>query len=427
MDSERQQGLQILDRMPVPDTAKASRIWFRGEYPIPLTEDVLSKHILFTGAIGSGKTTAVNGVLQTIIASMMSRDVMVIFDAKGDFKKKFYRPGIDEIISCTGDSTVTWNVFREVKVDGERNVELNLMELVNSFFEEKIRRSHAPFFPMAAKDILYGIMMYILRKTSSIDQTNEELYLYLRDASLDDVISGFSEMDDLKGLLDYIYSAEGTTEQSQGVYSELRTVANELLIGKFKEAGDFSIRSFVRNKGGKILFIEYDLGVGSVLTPVYKALFDLAIKETLGRARSEGNVYFVIDEFSLLPHLYHIADGVNYARSLGAKFIVATQNCQQVIEAYGQQNAYSILSAFGTVVAFRTTDPSTIEFIQAHYGTSRTRISYKVQDYRAGSKDTLVTGKVVEDWEILSLGCGEAIISIPDYSPCPVKYRFSKV
>ena len=78
---------------------------------------------------------------------------------------------------------------------------------------------------------------------------------------------------------------------------------NELLIGKFKEAGDFSIRSFVRNKGGKILFIEYDLGVGSVLTPVYKALFDLAIKETLGRARSEGNVYFVIDEFSLLPHL----------------------------------------------------------------------------------------------------------------------------
>lgn len=162
------------------------------------------------------------------------------------------------------------------------------------------------------------------------------------------------------------------------------------------------------------------------MTPIYKALFDLAIKETLNRKRTEGNVYFVIDEFSLLPHLYHISDGVNFGRSLGAKFIVAIQNCQQMIDAYGMQNAYSILSAFGTVVAFRTTEPSTISFIQSHYGTARTRISYDVRDYRKGGDDVLVTGKVVEDWDILALNCGEAIISISDYSPCPVKYKFKK-
>nr|WP_295305976.1 hypothetical protein [uncultured Blautia sp.] len=74
---------------------------------------------------------------------------------------------------------------------------------------------------------------------------------------MEDVINSFSEMDDLRGLLDYIYSETGTIEQSQGVYSELRAVANELLIGNFKKTGDFSIRSFVRNKGGRILFVEY--------------------------------------------------------------------------------------------------------------------------------------------------------------------------
>ena len=70
---------------------------------------------------------------------------------------------------------------------------------------------------------------------------------------MEDVINSFSEMDDLRGLLDYIYSETGTIEQSQGVYSELRAV----LIGNFKKTGDFSIRSFVRNKGGRILFVEY--------------------------------------------------------------------------------------------------------------------------------------------------------------------------
>ena len=428
MDDEKRQGLEIKDKMVIPASSLSSKVCFVGEeYDIPLTQDVLSKHILFSGAIGSGKTTAINGVIKTIVSAMTCKDVMVVFDAKGDFKKEFYRPGVDQIVSCSGDATAIWNVFREIELDGPMDVELNLMELVNSFFDEKIRRSHSPFFPMAAKDVLYGIMMYILRKTSTIDRTNEELYLYLRDASLEDVINSFSEMDDLRGLLDYIYSESGTTEQSQGVYSELRAVANELLIGNFKKIGDFSIRSFVRNKGGRILFVEYDLGVGSVLTPIYKALFDLAIKETLSRKRSDGNVYFVIDEFSLLPHLYHISDGVNFGRSLGAKFIVAMQNCQQIIEAYGKQNAYSILSAFGTVVTFRNTDISTIEFTQNHYGTSRTRVSYSNRDYRSGGSDTLVTGKVVEDWDILSLSKGEAIISIADYSPCPVKYKFKKV
>ena len=427
MDDDKRQGLELKEKMVIPSESFTSKICFVGEeYNIPLTQDVLSKHILFSGAIGSGKTTAINGVIRTIVSAMTSKDVMVVFDAKGDFKKEFYRPGVDQILSCSGDATIIWNIFKEIEIDGPSNIELNLMELVNSLFDEKIRRSHSPFFPMAAKDVLYGIMMYILRKTSVIDRTNEELYLYLRDASLEDVINSFSEMADLRGLLDYIYSETGTTEQSQGVYSELRSVANELLIDNFKKAGDFSIRSFVRNKGGRILFVEYDLGVGSVLTPVYKSLFDLAIKETLCRKRSDGNVFFVIDEFSLLPHLYHISDGVNFGRSLGAKFLVAIQNCQQIIEAYGKQNAYSILSAFGTIVSFKNTDISTIEFIQNHYGTARTRISYSNRDYRSGGSDMLVTGKVVEDWDILSLTKGEAIISIADYTPCPVKFKFKK-
>ena len=47
------------------------------------------------------KTTAINGVIKTIVSAMTSKDVMVVFDAKGDFKKEFYRPGVDQIVSCS--------------------------------------------------------------------------------------------------------------------------------------------------------------------------------------------------------------------------------------------------------------------------------------------------------------------------------------
>jgi len=426
MEAKIFEGLQLLDRLGIPAEARGERVQLKGtEYNIPLTPSVLSKHVLFSGSIGSGKTTAMHSLLRSIISGMTSQDVMIVFDAKGDFVKKFYRPGVDEIISCGDMSTVIWNMFREIELDGPDKIELNTIELLNSFFEEKIRKSHAPFFPLAAKDILYGIMTYIMRRADEEHRNNEELYLYLRDASLEDVIGSLDEMDDLRGLLDYIYSGAGITEQSQGVYSELRTISNELLIDNFRKAGDFSIREFVRNKGAKILFLEYNLGIGSVLTPIYKAIFDLAIKETLCREKTEGNVYFVIDEFSLLPRLYHIADGVNFGRSLGAKFIVAFQNCRQIIEAYGEQNAYSILSAFGTLVSFKNTDRTTIEFIQDHYGTARKRYSFKSRDYTQGNQEGYITSKVVEDWHLLQLRTGEAIVSVSDYDAAPARFRFS--
>lgn len=426
MDTHSYEGLTLKERLPIPSAAHGASAILRGrDYNIPLTTSVLSKHVLFSGAIGSGKTTAMNTLIRSLIGGMTAQDVMIVFDAKGDFQKTFYRPGLDEIISCDELATVTWNLFREIQLDGADKVEINTLEVLNGLFDEKIRKSHAPFFPMAAKDVLYGIMTYIMRTLRPEEHTNEELYLYLRDASLEDVIGSLDEMDDLRGILDYIYTSGGTTEQSQGVYSELRTVVNEFLVGRFREAGDFSIRNFVRNKGGRILFVEYDLGIGSVLTPVYKTMLDLAIKETLCRKKSEGNVYFVIDEFSLLPHLYHIANGVNFGRSLGAKFIVAIQNCRQIIEAYGEQNAYSILSAFGTLVSFTNSDRATIEFIQDHYGTQRKRLTYMGRDYTQGGHDSFLTGKVVEDWDILRLGVGEAIVSVSEYGPEPARFHFA--
>ncbi|MCI6488079.1 MAG: type IV secretion system DNA-binding domain-containing protein, partial [Clostridiales bacterium] len=60
---------------------------------IPITDDLLSHHILLLGGIGSGKTNTFNLLLRNIRAGLTDEDVVVIFDSKGDFYKEFYRPG----------------------------------------------------------------------------------------------------------------------------------------------------------------------------------------------------------------------------------------------------------------------------------------------------------------------------------------------
>lgn len=423
--SELLEGLEVKDTISTEGiTGYASLIGDGCE--IPLSESVLSKHVLYTGTIGTGKTTAMFQLLRQLIDKMNEDDVMIVFDTKGDFAKEFYRPGKDVIISSDDKATAYWNIFKEVLINGEEHTEENLLEIVNSLFEDKIQKSNAPFFPQAAKEVLYGIMYYIIAQNEREDIHNAELYAYLRDASINDVVDAFMSMGDLRGIIDYIYNDGDASEQTQGVYSELRNVTNELFVGNFRRKGDFSVREFVREKKGRILFIEYDLSIGKVLTPIYKALFDLAIKESLSRSKSEGNVFFIIDEFKLLPNLYHIDNGVNFGRSLGAKFVVAMQNVQQIIEAYGKEKAYSILSAFGTSIAFRVTDKASIEFVQNLYGKSRKRISYKGLSYSAGTKEEVVYSEVVGDWDILGLKTGEAIVSVADYDAAPIKFKFRR-
>lgn len=426
LKSEILEGISLKDRISMPTSSDVGVSLIGDSETIPLTSSVLSKHLLYTGTIGTGKTTAMFQLLHQLIGKMTDDDVMVIFDTKGDFKEEFYRLGKDVVISSDAKATAYWNIFKEVRINGDDYIEENLLEIVSSLFEEKIKRSNAPFFPQAAKDVLFGIMSYIIYKNEPEDLDNAELYAYLRDANINDVVDALMSVGDLRGIIDYIYNGGDGSEQTQGVYSELRNVANELFVGNFRKRGDFSVREFVRNKGGKILFIEYDLSIGKVLTPIYKALIDLAIKESLSRDKSEGNVFFVIDEFKLLPNLYHIDNGVNFGRSLGAKFIVAMQNIQQIIDGYGYEKAYSILSAFGTSIAFRVTDKATKEFIQNLYGMNRKRFVFKGTSYSEGNKEQVTYSNVIEDWDILDLKVGEAIVSVADYDSAPMKFKFKE-
>ena len=218
------------------------------------------------------------------------------------------------------------------------------------------------------------------------------------------------------------YISLDDSPQTQGVLAELQQVTRDIFVGTFAEASTLGLRMMLRTKACRRIFIEYDLAIGKTLSPVYSLLYDLAIKESLSRERSAGNVYFITDEFRLLPYLEHIDDAVNFGRSLGVKFIVGIQNVEQIYDNYGEERARSIMSGFSTLMAFRVNDAKSREYIKDFFGKNIKLERYMPTVATKGLIEEKREAYVVEDWDISRLEIGEAIIGFP--GEAPFKFRF---
>ena len=415
-------GSRIVPNVPVdPTGAKFALIGHdRAGKPMawPIHDGTLSRHMLMLGGIGTGKSNTINHIIRSLRASMGKDDIMLIFDTKGDYYQEFYRPG-DVVIS--NDSRATdgvkpdyWNLFGEVMIDA-RWME-NTVEIVKTIFADRLEKTTQVFFPNAAADLLTALILDICRAEDRPERRNNaSLLRMLQTLTSERMVRLLRTHPDLEAMISYIKDPD--SGQTLGVISELLSAVREMFVGNFAKNGGLSMRQLIRRKGGRIIFVEYDLGIGRVLSPIYRLLFDLAIKEALCRERNEGSVYFVIDEFSLLPHLQHIDDGVNFGRSLGARFIIGAQNISQVYDAYGKDRAVSLLSGFSTTVCFRLNDPDSRNFFKELNGKNGRVITYDSTVHARGQVDQFREGYVVEDFDVDDLRTGEAIVHSGGYPP----------
>ena len=292
-------------------------------------------------------------------------------------------------------------------------MEETIIEIAKSLFAEKAKKTQQPFFPNAARDLFSAVLTDACRRNENMD--NASLRAFLDASPAADIRKMLAAHPDMEAMISYI--SDDRSPQTQGVISELQQTVREILIGNFKKAGTLSMRDLVRKKGGRFVFLEYDLQIGAMLSPVYSLLFDLAIKEALGRNKTSGNTYFITDEFRLLPNLQHVDDAVNFGRSLGVKFMIGVQNVEQVYEAYGRERAISILSGFMTSVCFNVNDYESKQYIKNLFGRNRKKDTYMSSVQTRGIIENVRDSFVVEDWDISRLGLGDALIGLPAMPP----------
>jgi len=60
------------------------------------------------------------------------------------------------------------------------------------------------------------------------------------------------------------------------------------------------------------------------------------------------------------------------------------------------------------------------------YGSHRKRFVFKGISYSEGNKEQITYSNVIENWDVLGLKTGEAIISVSEYDSEPMKFKFKE-
>lgn len=395
-----------------------------------IDEPTVFKNILLTGCAGSGKTNVMNQILmQSRNWSSNLSAFHLIFDTKADFieHKNFRRAG-DYVIGNSPSfrkQSVVWNIFDEVLIDTgkiipkdtseEQEYEINAKEIAKVIFHDRGSKTQ-PFFADAARDIFAHTIIYFIRRyrdnySEWKDMLNNyELKSFILKWGPNDFKRFFSFYPDMHGLISYFDSdAKG---QAQSVFSELRSMVYECFQGVFakKPTGNsFSIRRAVRSKMDRALFLEYDLAVGEILTPMYRLIVDLALKEALSE-NANGRVHFYLDELKLLPKVSHLQDALNFGRSKHVSVVAGIQNVDQLYTAYGESVAKEILQGFGSLIAFKATDHTTRDYVTKRFGPNV--IAYRYYTHGHQPVDNVREGYTVEHWHQQKLIVGQAVVGL---------------
>jgi type IV secretory pathway TraG/TraD family ATPase VirD4 len=386
-------------------------------HPWSFSSELLSSHLLAIGGIGTGKTNLLYHIVKQVIESITSNDIIVFFDSKGDFLKRFYRHG-DYVIGNSHQysnySLSKWNIYKELAVNGSISREDTIREVSTSLFRKRIDSAKDPTFANGARDIFAAIIEAQFRNGIT-NQSNATLRDTFRSIDISAIKKIIDAHHDLKWINVYMHNEGSSTTQS--FLSPLGSVVNDVFSAHFAEIGDFSIREAIKQRGGKSVFLEYDIVNSNLLDSVYTVLLDLASKDSLGNESRDRYVYFVLDEFPLIPKLNYIDNLLNFGRSRGVRVIAGIQNINQVKNTYDDSLGMSILSGFSTCVAFRLFDDESRKFISDRHGKNRKIIRLPYADSQRNGEQEYERGNVIEDWDITTLQRGECIVSLPNKNP----------
>lgn len=393
---------------------------------IILNEDDLSTGVLINGVTGCGKTTLFFKILDSLVSKLSPNDVMFIFDSKGDYKARYYNPHNPNhiVISVSAkDKNVAkgWNLFGELFDSNGRfgeDTELIAGEISKALFKG-LESETQPFFSISAEDLFSKVAMSFVRDAArSGDLTklnNQSLYNFISSDNKQ-LIEQATKYNDFKYLRSYV--GDGTSNQALGVYGYLMSMKNRIFMSTFRNKqpnGDFSIRRLVREKGGKVVFLEYDMQYADTLSTIYSLFYDLAIKEALSSSQNTGNMYFICDELNLIPYVERLEELLNFGRSKGCKTLVGLQSVAQLQKNYSEAEANSILAGFLTAICFKNTDYETRKYVKERFGET-------FEVYNFGGTNVTRNGFTVNDSDIKNLRVGEAIIDMKNVPPYMTRF-----
>lgn len=371
-----------------------------------IPQEMETKHMLILGSSGSGKSVLLNQIMVQIMAR---KDRCVIYDPKGEFVSKLYRPEAgDTIFSIFDQRSVGWNVFNEISSQPDYDI------ISRSLFAPPDSRD--TYWYTCAADVFRTGLVYLRMQGKT---KNSEMWDFFSQ-TLPDMLNAFRTLPiEEQGAIKHIDKVESPASASIISIVQERLQAFRYLRDM---DGDFSFTQYVREGKGNIFLLNHEK-TRTLMKPLLSLAVEIMSREVLSLPDDvDRRIFFILDEIGTLNRMDSLLTLETVGRSKGGCIICANQDLGRLEEVYGRANLKSFFNNFNTKFIFRVTEPETADFLSRSIGEKqvvRTSESRQMAPRDVGDRKSMSeqekTERILMPSELQQLPDLEAVISVSGY------------
>jgi type IV secretory pathway TraG/TraD family ATPase VirD4 len=334
-DHKHHRGTVITDAATPPDprrnaTLNATTLTLAG-HPVPPRDE--TKHFKFVGTTGTGKSTAIRGLL----AGALTRgDRAIIADPDGAYRARFFNESRgDLILNPFEERSPKWDLFAEIR-DAYDFDQLARSLIPDGTGDERAWRQYAQIF-------LAAVMRQSYRSGL---RDNERLYRLITSTPIDE----------LQNLLEDTAAQPFVASGNERMFGSIRSVTTSALSAlayiNDQQTEPFSVRRWIK-EGRGVLFLPYRAGQIAALRNMISTWMHLAIFETMTLPEADARLWFVIDELDALGPIEGLKDALPRIRKFGGRCVLGFQSISQFAATYGHAEADTMVENCGNTLILR--------------------------------------------------------------------------
>ncbi|MBD8527290.1 type IV secretion system DNA-binding domain-containing protein [Pseudomarimonas arenosa] len=365
---------------------------------LPLPKNHWTKHAIFLGGVGSGKTQILWPIVDQLVKGHRK---LFLYDVKGDFTQGLVadRNPRATIVSPWDARSGVWDIALELAHDRQ------LIQAFATAFIPEQGGSSSAFWTGAGRTVMAGILecQYALFGTAwGWTQLAESLALPAADikglfelvksdyarvlsqadlAVIDQALAVIGD-DPNSATAQSIFATIAAASRSMAILSAAWGVADSFAIERQRKAKRkrwFTMHEWVhadeRQLGPKKRLIVRQGADRDTTGKIIRALVDVAathiVSPTLPDDEHGRTLAFVIDEWPTLGKVESLPSLIDKGRSKGCVCILAAQDTNQIQLAYGPEQSKALISMVGTHVICRMAMGESRKALAQNFGTRK--------------------------------------------------------